>query len=107
MKRIQYLLILTSFLLSTNIYAIDLLRFSIQSSEKRINAPVSVSLDGINYNTDKGNLILYEIANGKETEIPCQVETGFSARIWFILKGVTAANTKKEFVLKMDSGTRS
>jgi hypothetical protein len=67
-----------------------------------MNAPVSVSLDKINYNTDKGNLVLYEIKNGREVEIPCQVETGHSARLWFLLNGVTEANKKTEFVLRLE-----
>ena len=71
------------------VFAQELAKFNVQIEEERIDAPVSVSLDGINYNTDKGNLTLYEITPTGEKTIPCQIEPGHSARLWFILNGIS------------------
>lgn len=70
--------------------------------DDRINAPVSVSLDDINYNTDKGNLVLYEITANGEKAVSSQIETGYSARLWFFLKGVSEKNSERKFVLKLE-----
>jgi hypothetical protein len=83
-------------------YAQQVAKFKVQIGEDRIDTPVSVSLDELNYNTDKGNLVLYEITATGEKVIPSQLETGYSARLWFVLKGVSVKNTVKEFVLKLE-----
>ncbi len=80
----------------------ELAKFIVKTNDARIDDPVSVSLDGINYNTDKGNLVLYEITNSGEKEIPCQLEAGHSARLWFVLKGESPKNSEREFVLKLE-----
>jgi hypothetical protein len=101
MKSILIILLL---IINTCLYAQELTRFTLLINEERIDAPVSVALDGINYNTDKGNLILYEISGKNETMVPSQIEPGHSATLWFILKGVTAKNSKRSFVLKQEAG---
>ncbi|NCB09068.1 MAG: hypothetical protein EOM73_13000 [Bacteroidia bacterium] len=88
--------------LSSQLFAQDLVKFNVNISDERIDAPVSVSLDGINYNTDKGNLALYEITPSGEKPVPSQVEPGHSARLWFILNGVTKKNSERKFVLKQE-----
>lgn len=92
-------------LITAGISAQELAKFKIQISEDRIDAPVSVSLDGINYNTDKGNLVLYEIKGNSETAVSCQLESGHSARLWFILKGELKKGTVREFMLKSEDKT--
>jgi hypothetical protein len=62
-------------------------------------------LDGVNYNTDKGNLALYEITSTGEKAIPSQIEPGYSARLWFILNGISAKNSERKFVLKKEEKT--
>ncbi|GAB1450779.1 hypothetical protein MASR2M47_08350 [Draconibacterium sp.] len=94
------LLLLLLFGFST--FGQQLAKFKVQIGEDRIDAPISVSLDGINYNTDKGNLVLYEITSSGEKAVPSQLETGYSARLWFILKGISAKNTERQFVLKLE-----
>jgi len=84
------------------IFAQKLAKFKVHIGEDRIDSPVSVSLDDLYYNTDKGNLVLYEITSKGENAIPSQLETGYSARLWFVLKGVSAKNTEREFVLKLE-----
>jgi hypothetical protein len=102
-KIMKSILIILLLIINTCLYAQELTRFTLLINEERIDAPVSVALDGINYNTDKGNLILYEISGKNETMVPSQIEPGHSATLWFILKGVTAKNSKRSFVLKQEA----
>jgi hypothetical protein len=100
------IIFLITFLLITNFaFSQELAKFSVKTSDERIDAPVSVSLDGVNYNTDKGNLALYEITSTGEKAIPSQIEPGYSARLWFILNGVSAKNSERKFVLKKEEKT--
>jgi hypothetical protein len=97
------IIFLITFLVITNFaFSQELAKFKVLIGEERIDAPVSVSLDGINYNTDKGNLALYEITSTGEKAIPSQIEPGHSARLWFILPGVSAKNTERTFLLKLE-----
>ena len=89
-------------IVTSQLFAQELAKFNIQIEDERIDAPVSVSLDGINYNTDKGNLVLYEITASGEKAIPSQIEAGHSARLWFILSGVSQKNLERKFVLKLE-----
>jgi hypothetical protein len=98
--RINILLVV--FFLSQQLIAQELAKFKVQIVEERIDAPVSVSLDGMNYNTDKGNLALYEITSTGEKPVSSQIEPGHSARLWFILSGVSAKNSERKFVLKLE-----
>ncbi len=82
------------------LFAQQLAKFEVRVDNERIDAPVSVPLDGLNYNTDKGNLVLYEVTSGKEQEIPSQLETGHSARLWFILSGKSTPGSVRKFVIK-------
>ncbi len=99
----KYVLIIFLTILTQFLFAQELAKFSVQIDEERIDAPVSISLDGINYNIDKRNLVLYEISETEETVIPSQVETGYSAKLWFILKGVTEKNSERKFVLRLEN----
>lgn len=96
------LILLFSLLFSIQLFAQELATFNVKIGEDRIDAPVSVSLDGINYNTDKGNLVLYEITSSGEKAIPSQIEASHSAQLWFILKGVSTKNSERKFVLKLE-----
>lgn len=97
------IIFLITFLVITNfVFSQELASIKVQSGEERIDAPVSVSLDGINYNTDKGNLALYEITPSGEKPVPSQIEPGHSARLWFILNGVTKKNSERKYVLKLE-----
>ncbi|NQU54117.1 MAG: PmoA family protein [Bacteroidetes bacterium] len=98
----RFKIFLIVFLFAQQIVAQDLAKFSVQLESDRIDAPVSISLDGINYNTDKGSLVLYEISGSKETVVSNQIETGHSARLWFILEGVSKKSSERNFVLKLE-----
>ena len=56
-------------------------KFSVGAgSIKRSGTPVSVSLEGLDYNTDIGALQLFEIKGKARVEVPCQLEPGSSPR---------------------------
>lgn len=96
-------LILIFFLLfSFQLFAQEIAKFKVQIDQDRIDAPVSVSLDGVNYNTDKGSLVLYEVTTQGEKAIASQIESEHSARLWFVLNGESAKGTEREFVLKSE-----
>ncbi len=97
----KYIVFFTFLFSSLQIMAQELFSFSVNTTEKRINAPVSVPLNRINYNSDKGALTLYETTSGVEKEIPCQLESGHSANLWFILDGKSSVGTTRTFVLKL------
>lgn len=97
MKHIQILCLL---LVTHFLSAQKLAKFNVQIEEERIDAPTSISLDGINYNTDKGNLVLYEITKTGEKPVASQVETGHSAKLWFLLNGISEKGSERKFVLK-------
>ena len=96
------ILIITIFLFAQSLQAQELARFKVLTEEDRMDAPVSVSLDGINYNTDQGRLVLYEKTSQGETAIPSQIESGHSARLWFLVKGELKKGTTREFILKRE-----
>ncbi|QIA07441.1 DUF6807 family protein [Draconibacterium halophilum] len=92
-------------LITQTLFAQQILKFSVEFTEDRINTPVSVPLNRVNYNTDNGTLALYEIINDKETALPCQLETGHSARLWFLLNDETPKGTVRDFILKTEEKT--
>ena len=97
------LLIAALLFLSSQLLAQELLRVSVKTEHDRIDAPVAIDLNGVNYNTDEGNLVLYETTGGGEESVPSQLETGHTARLWFIMKGETEQGVSREFVLKQES----
>jgi hypothetical protein len=74
-------------------------------STDRLDCPVCIPLQGIQYNQDKGVLVLQEITGGMESRVPCQLEPGQAASLWFILSGETPRGTSREFLLEYASGT--
>lgn len=69
----------------------------------RSGTPVSVSLEGIDFNTDKGALRLFELKGNSRTEVSCQLESGYISRLWWIPDGETPANSVRKFILIKDS----
>ncbi|WP_321373157.1 PmoA family protein [uncultured Draconibacterium sp.] len=95
-------LLITLILITQILFAQKIAKISVEFPEDLINTPVSVSLDGVNYNTDKNPFTLYEIKSNEEIAIPCQLETGHSARLWFLLNGETQKGTVREFIVKTE-----
>ncbi len=96
----KYILLISVILCVKTIFAQEVMKFTLSFNEDRIDAPVSVALDDINYNTDKNDLVLFEITPQGEKNIPCQLEASYSARLWFLLKGETKKGTERNFILK-------
>jgi hypothetical protein len=69
----------------------------------RSGTPVSLSLEGIDFNTDKGALRLFELKGNSRTEVSCQLESGYISRLWWIPDGETPANSVRKFILIKDS----
>jgi hypothetical protein len=65
----------------------------------RINCPVGISINQFNYNQDQGSLVLTEITGDQKIPVPCQLETGHTAMLWFILSGETPRGTSRQFLL--------
>jgi hypothetical protein len=102
MKNTLFIILL---FLASGIFAQELAKFTVKIDEERIDAPVSVVLDGLNYNTDKGLLTLYEVTANGEKPVPSQLEPGHSAKLWFILEGVSSKNSTRNFILKTEEKT--
>lgn len=76
--------------------------FEVQSgSHNRINSPVSISLEGILFMHDSLDLILVETTGSARNPIPCQLESGYSPRLWWILTGSTKAGKVRTFELNL------
>jgi len=83
----------------------DVMRFKVISEKvDYLDCPVGISLEGINYNQDEGVMTLFEIRGDEEIPIPCQLEPGHSAILWFILTGKTPKGTSREYVLRRGAG---
>jgi len=80
-----FLFITALFILSANAQSRTLAKIEVKhDAEEKTEAPISIPLDGINYNQDEGQLCIFEIVDGEKVGIPCQLETQ-SARLWWIL----------------------
>lgn len=91
------------FFTTTCLNAQELVRFTVHFDVKCIDAPVSVPLDGLNYNTDNGSLVLYEVSDNDEKQVPVQLEPGHTARLWFIQKGITEENSERSYSLRQEA----
>jgi len=69
----------------------------------RIDTPVSVALDGINYT----RLCLEEIKGSQRLLVPTQLELGSPPRLWWILSGTTPAGAKRIYELLQGSPVRA
>lgn len=76
----------------------DLLQFSLQTDQ--VNCPIQVPLENLNYNTDQQGLALFEEVKGQMVSIPCQLEKGHGAKLWFILPDRGEAGKKRSFVIR-------
>ncbi|NQW36084.1 MAG: PmoA family protein [Flavobacteriales bacterium] len=86
----------------------EIAKFTISSGNvERINTTVCVPLQSVNYNTDNGNIVLYEITKNSEIEIPCQIEPGHSANLWFILSGISQKSENRDFVIRIQEKQKS
>lgn len=60
-------------------------QFILKANDTQVmSTPLSIDLEGIDTNTDTKQLVLYRVDKNQKTSIPCQIESGHSARLWFI-----------------------
>lgn len=98
---LKIFLFLTTLIVVVSVKGQDLLKFEVLAGNiDRTDCPISLSIDQLNYNSDSLKLALFEISGKTETAVPCQLETGSGAKLWFILNGNTHGNTKRTFVLR-------
>lgn len=64
----------------------------------RIGTPVSFPLDGIIYEAEIG-LKLLEVRKNGHQDVPVQIESGHSSRLWWILSGTTKPGEERVYEL--------
>jgi hypothetical protein len=82
----------------------DLARFTVKPQKGAGIGPVWVSLDGINYNTDKSGIALFETGTTGQKEVPSQIEPGTTARLWFMFDN--NGSEKTYIIRKVNSGVQ-
>ncbi len=75
----------------------DLARFSVSPVPGAGITPVGVSLEGINYNTDRGRIALFESGRGGK-EVTSQIERGTVTRLWFMYDNRSG---RKTYVIRL------
>lgn len=83
----------------------EIARFKIDIDKSSINTPVSVPLNGLNYNVDSGYLNLYDITDGKSISVDSQIETGHSASMWFVINGEIEESSSREYLIKLEKSS--
>lgn len=96
-------LILLAFGITGTSQKVQLLHFYAEAGAyRRINTPVSISLDGV-IKSDTLGFQLYEKVKGQLIEKQFQVESGYVPRLWWILDGTTEVGKEREFFLYKDA----
>jgi hypothetical protein len=97
----RHLLTISLVILSFPLFGQPLARVKVDAgSSDRNDCPLGIPLDGINYNLDQGELVMTEVTGNQQLPVPCQIEPGHTATLWFILTGTTPAGTSREFILE-------
>lgn len=79
----------------------DLAEITVEAGNSdRINTPVSVSLDGISFDTDSFDLVLKEEIDGGMKEVYSQYKPGENPRLYWVLDGETPAGEEREYLLQ-------
>jgi hypothetical protein len=81
-----------------------LLRFSINAPVTMPALPVSVDLSGVDYNQDRGNLVLFQKVGNYVMTVPCQLDVSGSPKLWFLPLHASGKGEKMEFELARQEG---
>ena len=103
---IKYLILFTILLLTMRVSSQETVvaKFVIKASLfKQGRFPVSGSLYGVDFNSDKGKFRLYEVNGKGRSEIPCQLEPGIAPRLWWIAEKSDRAIESRSFILIQDT----
>ncbi len=65
----------------------------------RIDAPVSVILEGIIVDPNQSSFMLMEVKGSERVAVTSQIESGKPSKLWWILTGTTPAGNKREYEL--------
>jgi hypothetical protein len=99
----KILLLITMIFLSVLGFSQEIARFTVSAGDAdRLDCPVGIILDQINYNEDGGALSVFEMAGESEIPVSCQLETGHTTRLWIILSGETPRGTSRNFILRQN-----
>ena len=102
--RTLFLLVFSSLFLVVHSQESPLLRFTIVSPLAIPAQPLSVDLTGVDYNQDRGNLVLFQKVGDKMLKVPCQLDLSGSPRLWFMPLHATGKGEKIEFELIRKEG---
>ncbi len=94
--RIVFFLFLISLTQFTNSQE-ELARFTVKPVPDAGISAIPVSLDAINYNTDFGRIALFEKGHTDYKEVASQLETGTTAKLWFLYDN---RKGEKEYVIR-------
>ena len=67
---------------------------------ERNEVPVSLSLEELDYPFNDSTFVLIETTDGKEKKVACQLESGYTNRLWWILDGTTPEKARRSFELR-------
>jgi len=65
--------------------------------------PLSIELEDVNFNTDTQQIVLYRVDSAGKSPIPCQLEAGQTARLWFMLDTPVAAKAGVTFEIAFEN----
>jgi hypothetical protein len=65
--------------------------------------PLSIGLEDVNFNTDTQRIALYRVDSAGKSSVPCQLETGHTARLWFMLDTPVPAKSEITFEIAFEN----
>ncbi|MGA2092010.1 MAG: PmoA family protein [Sedimentisphaerales bacterium] len=71
------------------------------------STPLYIDLEDVNFNTDTQRIALYRLDSAAKSPIPCQLETGHTARLWFMLDTPVSANTEVTYEIAFENARAS
>ncbi len=78
----------------------------LQAGDTQVLAvPVCIELEGITYAGDEHSPVLYRVDGDRKIAVPCQVENGHTARLWFILDRTLAPHEKVHYEIDFQEAT--
>ena len=80
----------------------ELARFSLRV-DNEVSSPVAIPLEGISFNLDTADLVLYRISKKNEIRLRTQLEEGLGDRLWFIMEGTTGKGEEREYILRLEN----
>jgi hypothetical protein len=106
-KLIIFCLTIAITISSANAQSNEIARITVKAGKfDRINTFVHTPLDGIDLELGDGEFVLYDITNGIEEKVTCQLDMQSGAELWWKLKHEIPAGKFAAFSLRLESGTK-